>query len=302
MSPLEPVGVDISVVLPVFNESGHIGKEVARICDSLDASNYTYEIVMVDDGSTDESPKELARLVGEHVRLITLAQNRGAGHARRVGTRAARGEVVVWTDADMTYPNDQIPWLVDGLDGFDHVVGARTSEEGTHKAFRVPAKWFIRKLACYLSRTKIPDLNSGFRAFNRQASLPHLHLLPNGFSCVTTLTLAFLTNGLTVRWVPIEYRPREGESKFHWRRDTMRYLLQVVRMIMSFNPLRVFMPVGLAMLGVAVGKGIYDVIDHHWRLTANTILISFTSLQILAIGLLADLVVRVNAPRDTDVR
>jgi hypothetical protein len=208
--------------------------------------------------------------------------------------------VVVWTDADMTYPNDEIPFLVESLGDYDQVVGARTSEQGTHKAFRVPAKWFIRKLACYLSRTDIPDLNSGFRAFRRQAALPHLHLLPNGFSCVSTLTLAFLTNGLTVKYLPIEYKARAGESKFHWRRDTARYLLQVVRMITSFNPLRVFMPVGLTMLAVALGKGIYDLFAHDLRITANAIILTFTSLQLLAIGLLADLVVRVTAPRIDD--
>ena len=293
--------LDVSVVLPVYNETGHIEQEVHRICESLDASKYAYEVVMVDDGSTDDTPQKLAKLVGGPVRLITLPQNRGSGHARRVGSRASLGDVVVWTDADMTYPNDDIPWLVDQLDGFDQVVGARTSEEGTHKALRVPAKWLIRKLACYLSQTRIPDLNSGFRAFKRTSGNPYLHLLPNGFSCVTTLTLAFLTNGLSVKYVPIEYKERAGESKFHWRRDTYRYLLQVVRMIMSFNPLRVFMPLGLTLLTAAFAKGIYDLIAHNLRITGNTILVSFTAIQILAIGLLADLVVRVTAPRESDV-
>lgn len=292
--------VDVTVVLPVYNETGHIEKEVRRICDSLEASKYSFEVLVIDDGSTDDSAEKLALLNGGRVRVITFAQNRGSGYARRVGSKSARGDVVVWTDADMTYPNDQIPWLVDQLDGYDHVVGARTSEQGTLKVFRVPAKWFIRKLACYLSQTHIPDLNSGFRAFRRKAALPYLHLLPNGFSCVTTITLAFLTNGLSVRYVPIEYRPREGESKFHWRRDTAKFLLQVVRMIMSFNPLRVFMPVGLTLMAVALGKGVYDLFAHSLRITGNTILITFTAIQILAIGLLADLVVRVNAPRETD--
>ncbi len=211
------------------------------------------------------------------------------------------GEVVVWTDADMSYPNDKIPELVEDLAGYDQVVGARTSEQGTLKAARVPAKWFIRKLACYLTQTNIPDLNSGFRAFNRKASLPFLHLLPNGFSCVTTLTLSFLSNGLNVKYVPIEYKTRAGESKFHWRKDTYRYMLQVVRMVMSYNPLRVFMPIGLTLLAIALGKGIYDLVAHDLRITANTIVATFTAFQLLAIGLLADLVVRVTAPRPTDV-
>jgi polyisoprenyl-phosphate glycosyltransferase len=293
--------VDVSIVLPVYNESGHIGAEVERICRTMDASRFSYEIVMIDDGSTDDTPQKLPALVSDRVRLITLAQNKGSGNARRVGTRAAHGEVVVWTDADMSYPNDRIPELVEDLAGYDQVVGARTSEQGTLKAARVPAKWFIRKLACYLTQTNIPDLNSGFRAFNRKASLPFLHLLPNGFSCVTTLTLSFLSNGLNVKYVPIEYKTRAGESKFHWRKDTYRYMLQVVRMVMSYNPLRVFMPIGLTLLAIALGKGVYDLIAHHWRITANTIVATFTAFQLLAIGLLADLVVRVTAPRPTDV-
>ena len=293
--------VDVSIVLPVYNESGHIEAEIERIRTSMDASRFSYEIVLVDDGSNDGTPAKLRTLEGGPVRLITLPQNKGAGNARRVGTRAAHGEIVVWSDADMSYPNDKIPQLVEDLDSYDQVVGARTTEEGTLKFARVPAKWFIRKLACYLTQTHIPDLNSGFRAFRRKASLPFLHLLPNGFSCVTTLTLSFLSNGLNVKYVPIEYKTRAGESKFHWRKDTYRYMLQVVRMVMSYNPLRVFMPLGLTVLFIALGKGIYDLIAHDWRITANTIVATFTALQLLAIGLLADLVVRVTAPRPTDV-
>ena len=292
--------VDVSIVLPVFNETGHIAAEIERITESMNASRFTWEIVVIDDGSTDDTPSKLPALCTGPVRLITLAQNKGSGNARRIGTRAAHGEVVVWTDADMSYPNDKIPELVDDLAGYDQVVGARTSEQGTLKAARVPAKWFIRKLACYLTQVKIPDLNSGFRAFNRKASLPFLHLLPNGFSCVTTLTLSFLSNGLNVKYVPIEYKTRAGESKFHWRKDTARYLLQVVRMVMSYNPLRVFMPLGLTLLFIAFGKGVYDLFAHDLRITANTIVGIFTALQLLAIGLLADLVVRVSAPRGSD--
>src|SRR5205823_4308143 len=109
-----------------------------------------------DDGSTDGSG-ELLQLANEsaRIRLIQFARNRGSGSARKAGTKAARGRVVVWTDADMTYPNDRIPELVKALDGHDQVVGARTSEQGTNKAFRVPAKWFIRRLAAYLVEHEI---------------------------------------------------------------------------------------------------------------------------------------------------
>ena len=146
----------------------------------------------------------------------------------------------------MTYPNHEIPQLVKELDGYDQVVGARTSEQGTVKFARVPAKWLIRKLASYLVETKIPDLNSGLRAFRADVGRQYLNQLPPGFSCVTTLTMAFLANGYSVKYVPIEYSERAGQSKFHWWKDTKRYVTQVVRMVLSYNPLRVFLPLALA--------------------------------------------------------
>lgn len=284
--------VEVSIVLPMHNEVGHAEAEIQRIRDSMDASGRSYEIIVIDDASTDGTTEVLQG--GDGYRLIVLPTNRGSGYARKIGTRAARGEVVVWTDADMTYPNHEIPQLVDELDGHDQVVGARTSEQGTHRWARVPAKWFIRMLAQYLAATRIPDLNSGFRAFRRATALPYLHLLPTGFSCVTTITMAFLSNGHSVHYVPIEYRERAGTSKFHWRRDTARYGLQVVRMIMTFNPLRFFMPLGGLLMLTAFGKIVFDVIDKDFRISSNAIILTIVAFQVVAIGLLADLVSRVN--------
>jgi polyisoprenyl-phosphate glycosyltransferase len=293
---------DVSIVLPTYNEVGHVAEEIARIRAAMDASSYTWEIVAVDDCSSDGTRELMRELAAgdPKIQLIEHRRNLGSGGARRTGTRAARGEVVVWTDVDMTYPNHEIPALVDALEGYDQVVGARTSEEGTKKALRVPAKWAIRSLAQYLAQTEIPDLNSGFRAFSRERSLPYLHRLPNGFSCVTTLTMSFLTDGLAVGYVDIPYAARAGESKFHWYRDTRKYLLQVVRMILSFEPLRVFMPFGLALLLFGTGKLGYDLITKDLRLATNTLLILFAAFQVISIGLLADLVVRATRPQVSD--
>jgi len=298
MSQPEPGSstLDVSVVLPVYNEAGHVRDEIDRIRSGLAASPYTFEIIVVDDGSSDGTHAVLGEI--EDIRLIRFGQNRGSGSSRKVGTRAARGRVVVWTDADMTYPNDQIPLLVKALEGHDQVVGARTSERGSARALRVPAKWTIRKLAEYLTKTEIPDLNSGFRAFRRDVALQFLHLLPAGFSCVTTLTMTFLANGYAVGYMPIEYRERAGESKFHWWTDTKFYLLQVVRMILSYNPLRVFGPLSAGLFAVAAVKLGWDTIDKDFRLATNTLLVFFAAFQLFVIGLLADLVVRVTRPRD----
>jgi glycosyltransferase involved in cell wall biosynthesis len=289
--------VDVSIVLPVFNEAGHLDDEIERIRKTMDDSRYSYEILVVDDGSTDGSSERLQRIDG--IRLLQFATNRGSGSARKYGTQAARGTVVVWTDVDMTYPNDTIPELVGQMEGFDQVVGARTSEEGTIKLLRGPAKWVIRRLASYLTGVRIPDLNSGFRAFRREVSLPYLHLLPRGFSCVTTLTMSFLSNGYSIRYVPIDYAARAGESKFHWWKDTKRYLIQVVRMTLMWEPMRVFGPPGAVLGLVGVGKLIYDLVDKDFRVATNTVVILGVAFALGLIGMISDLMVQLNKrPQD----
>jgi polyisoprenyl-phosphate glycosyltransferase len=292
---LESDGVEVSVVLPCYNEREHVELEIKRIRAALEGAGLGYELICVDDGSTDGTRQLLEATPG--IRLIVLGRNQGSGTARRVGTQAARGRVVVWTDADMTYPNERIPELVGYLgEGCDQVVGARTSEAGTVKLVRVPAKWAIRKLAAYLTNTPIPDLNSGLRVFKRQVALPYLPLLPAGFSCVTTITLAFLSNGHPIRYVPIQYFRRAGRSKFHPLTDAYNYLLQVLRMVMYFNPLRVLMPVALTLLAATGVKLVFDLVRHDLHVAGSTVLVGLAAFNIMAIALLADLVVKRTAP------
>ena len=292
--------LDVTVVLPVYNEAGHLRAELDRICAALDGSQYAYEVIVVDDGSDDGSVDEIADLTdAKVVRLLRFAQNRGSGSARRAGTSAARGRVTVWTDADMTYPNERIPELVKELDsGWDQVVGARTSEQGTAKALRVPTKWLIRRLAQYLVEQPIPDLNSGLRAFRTDVALQYLHLLPAGFSCVTTITMSFLANGYSVHYVDIDYAQRAGSSKFHWWKDTKRYATQVIRMMLSYNPLRIFLPLATALGLVGGVKLGIDMHRYDFKPAINTLLILFAVFQLLMIGLLADLIVRLARPAD----
>jgi hypothetical protein len=206
--------------------------------------------------------------------------------------------VVVWTDADMTYPNHEIPLLVAALPGNDQVVGARKTEQGRHRAARVPAKWAIRRLAEYLTDARIPDLNSGFRAFRREVGAQFLHLLPPGFSCVTTLTMAFLNNGYSVAYLPIDYAPRAGESKFHWWRDSRRYLLQVLRMMLLYNPVRVFMPAAAVLGTIGIVKVAFDLVTKDLRLATNTIALLVAAAALGLVALLADLIVTLNRPKD----
>ena len=282
---------DVSVVLPCYNERAHIELEIKRIRAALEDAGLSFELICVDDGSTDGTREILEATPG--IRRILLPRNQGSGTARRIGTQQATGRVVVWTDADMTYPNQRIPELVAELDEtWDQVVGARRTEAGTYKLARVPAKWAIRKLASFLTNTDIPDLNSGLRAFKRSVAEPYLRLLPSGFSCVTTITLAFLSNGHPVKYVPIDYYRRAGRSKFHPLKDAYNYILQVLRMVMYFNPLRVLMPVALTLLAATFVKAGIDLVVHDLRVAGSTVLVGLAAFNIMAIALLADLVVR----------
>jgi glycosyltransferase involved in cell wall biosynthesis len=292
---------DVTVVLPCYNEQDHVGLEVERISAALDDSPFSYELLAIDDCSIDETLARLRELEPKfpHLTVVPFHTNGGSGTVRRIGTQQARGRVVVWTDADMTYPNERIPELVAFLyanPGYDQVVGARTSEQGTHKFARVPAKWAIRKIAEFLSGADIPDLNSGLRAFRAEVARPYLRLLPPGFSCVTTITLAFLQNQQAVAYLPIDYAARAGRSKFHPFKDAYRYILQVLRMVMFFNPLKVLMPVAIALGTVGTVKLVYDQFEAPFRLANNTVLILLTGLIIGSIALLADLIVRSRTP------
>lgn len=282
----EPV---LSIVLPTYNEAGHVLEELERIDASMRVAGIPFEILVVDDCSTDGTP-DIVEKWGR-ARLIRMERNRGSGAVRKIGTRAARGKYVAWTDVDLTYPNDRFPEFVAELEatGVDQVVGARTTEEGTLKLLRTPAKWFVRRLASYLVRQPIPDLNSGMRVFKRDVAWRYLDLLPPGFSCVSTLSLSFLANDHPVHYLPIDYKPRAGRSKFHPLRDTYLYLLQVLRMITYFEPLRIFGPLALFFGVVATGKLGYDLIVHPFRVANITLLLFFAAFNSLALGLLADL-------------
>ena len=292
-----PNTLDVTIVLPCYNEQDHVLAEIERISRAMDATEFSYELLVIDDKSTDGTLKVLQDALPHfpHMRLMPFRRNGGSGTARRIGTAEAYGRYVVWTDADMTYPNERIPefvqYLIDNPD-VDQVVGARTTEQGTHKFLRVPAKWAIRKVAERLAQTKIPDLNSGLRAFRRDVSLPYLRLLPPGFSCVTTITMSFLSNQHPVEYLPIDYAKRAGSSKFHFVKDAYRYILQVLRMVMYFNPIKVLMPLALWLIFAAVVKVVVDVVRLGLRVPTSTLLLFMSGLIIASMALLADLIVR----------
>ena len=284
----------LSVLLPAFNEENAIQCVLAEIVESLADEPVRYEIVVIDDASTDRTAERAEQFAAAcwqcHVRVVRCPENRGAGAARKVGIRHSRGEIVVMLDADGSYPADAIPALLRWFPAYDQVNGARTSEQGTLPWLRKPAKWLIRKLASYLTGHKIPDLNTGLKAFKREAMLPWLWVVPDGFSCVTTMTLAFLTNGYAVKYVPTVYRPRIGRSKFHPIKDTLAYLSTVLRIVLYFRPLKVFLPLSGVLMLLGVAKTLFD-----WQTTGSMqesdIVIFVAGFMTCMLGLLAEVIV-----------
>lgn len=280
-------GFTVSVVIPVFNEAEAIQGVIQDVKKAMAETPYPYEILVVDDHSTDGTYEKAKR---EGVRVIRRAFRGGSGAARRTGIQEATGEIIVMLDGDGSYPAGDIPRLLSHFPEYDQVNGARTSEQGSLKILRAPAKWLIRQLACYLTGTSIPDLNTGLKAFKKDIMKKYLWVLPDGFSCVSTMTLAFLANGYNVKYVPAEYRQRVGKSKFHPIKDTIAYFSTVIRMVMYFRPLRIFMPLSLSLLAAALVKSIASF-QATGTLQESDIIIFVSSILLGALGLIADLIV-----------
>jgi len=283
-------GADVSVIVPAYNERGAIVEVLEQIDVTMRATRWSFEILVVDDGSTDGTA-ELCQRVPD-VRVVAHGQNRGTGAARTTGVRRSTGRYLVMIDADGTYPVDAIPGLLERLDSCDMVIGARTREAGTLRWLRTFAKEAIRLLACYLTETRIPDLNSGLRAMRREMVETYLPLLPNTHSWVSTITMAALSGGYHVEWLPIAYYKRIGRSTFHPIRDTYNYLVLVIRSIMYFNPLKVFLPVSALLFALGFGKAVWDFALHGFRFASATVMLILSAVQILALGFLGDLVAR----------
>ena len=252
------------------------------------------ELLVVDDGSQDGTTEVLARLEEDHpeLKVVSHGMNRGYGAALKTGFSRAGHDVVVITDADGTYPEDRIVDLLACIDdGAEMAVGARRGEDVHIPLVRRPAKAFLRLLASFLAGTRIPDLNSGLRAFRRELVLTYRPILPEGFSFTTTITLASLTNGHRVDYVAINYAHRAGRSKIRPIRDTLGFLSLIVRTVLYFNPLKVFYPVALVFGAIFAGLLVHDVfLMEDPNLGDKTVMVFVALVQVLTVGLLADLI------------
>ena len=284
--PAPTAAPDLAVVLPAFNEALGIGETLTRVRRVLADFPFSSEIVVVDDGSTDGTGQRAAE---SGVRVMTHAWNRGYGAALKTGILATRAPAVIIMDADATYEPDAIPRLYARLDGASMVVGTRwLRSEGVSWIRRLP-KWFLNRFASYLVGRRIPDLNSGQRVMRRDVVLRYMHLCPSGFSFTSTITLAMLANGYNVIYEPVEYVKRAGKSKIR-ASHFASFILLVVRAMVLFNPLKVFLPLGAFVFLAGIAKLIEDI--YLWNLSETAVMAFLSAMTIWAVGLLADMISR----------
>lgn len=273
----------VTLLIPAYNEERGIGP----VLEQVKKLGLPGEIIVVDDGSTDKT-FEAAQVPG--ITVLRHDVNRGYGQSLKTGILASKYEIIVITDADGTYPNEDIAKLLSHMPYYDMVVGARTGKTVKIPLIRKPAKKFLNLMANYLAGVNIPDLNSGLRVFRKPVAREFFNILPSGFSFTTTITLAMLSNGYRVKYVPIDYHQREGKSKIHPIRDTIGFMSLIVRTTLYFNPLKIFMPLSGLILLAAIALLIYSKFVIGRVMDISVIVLLSASLQIAVIGMLADLI------------
>lgn len=279
-----------SLVVPAYNEENGIAASLEKVLDILGKGGSDYEVIIVDDGSTDGTADAL-KPFEKKARILRHADNRGYGAALKTGIRNARFGRIVITDSDGTYPNERIPELVSLMVANDShmVVGARTGRNVAVPLIRKPAKWVIGMLANFVVGEKIPDINSGLRVFDRDTALKFFPMLPEGFSFTTTITMCMKSNGYLVDYVPIDYHARIGRSKIRPIRDTLNFLQLIARMALYFAPLKLFLPLSIGLFLAGVGWGIATLTLTGQLADVSTLVITMAAIHIGAIGLLAEL-------------
>ena len=268
------------MVLPVFNEAPNLDPLLCQL-EALHLGDA--EIIVVDDGSTDGTG-EIAEQKG--VRVIRHPYNIGNGAAVKSGIRAARGKWLVFMDGDGQHRPEDIPALMADAEQYHMTVGARA--KGSRLRFhRYVANLLYNAFASYVTQFRVMDLTSGFRVMRRRDALRFIDLLPNTFSYPSTLTLAFLRSGMTVRYVPIRTLYRSGESKIRLVTDGIRFLLIISKIATLFSPFRVFLPVSAFFFFTGIGYYLYTYITQG-RFTNMSVFLLTTSVIIFMLGLVSE--------------
>ena len=273
-------GIEISVILPVFNEAENLGPLLDQL-DSLKLADV--EVIVVDDGSTDGTSEVAAK---KGVRLVRHPYNIGNGAAVKSGIRAAKGKWLVFMDGDGQHRPEDLPALLAETNDYHMVVGARG--KGSKLRFhRYVANLLYNAFASYVTKFKVKDLTSGFRVVRRRDAQRFIHMLPNTFSYPSTLTLAFLRSGLTVKYVPIQTLYRSGQSKISLISDGIRFLLIITKIATLFSPFRVFVPVSAFFFFCGIANYGYTFMTQS-RFTNMSVFLLTGAVIIFMLGLVSE--------------
>lgn len=274
-----------SIIIPAYNEEGMVRDVLRRLKNYLKEKKYQTEIIVVNDGSTDQTRKILEDI--ENIKLINHPYNKGYGAALKTGVNNAQYDWVLFYDADGQHQPEYIEKLIEQTADYDMIIGARTGYQGPIS--RQPGKKLLHWVANYLVQQKIPDLNSGLRLIKKELFSKFSHILPNAFSLSTTITLAFFKEALNVKYIPIKINKREGKSSVTIR-DGFKTLMLILRTITIFSPLKIFLPVSILIFGLSLFTLIIQSVFYTKELNISdtTVLLFISSLFFFFFGLLAD--------------
>jgi glycosyltransferase involved in cell wall biosynthesis len=281
---MEEIPREVSVIIPAFNEAHSIEETVEELKAKLIGLSLDYEIIVVDDGSSDSTGHVAA---GMGCRVLRHGANRGYGASLRTGIEATRKSVVLFYDADGQFDPEDIEKLLTGAARAEMAAGVRGRD--SHRPWgRRPGKKVLALVADFLSHTKIPDLNCGYRAIRRSAIKPYLHLLPDGFSASTTTTILFLKKGMSIEWVPVTVRRSRTRSSVRPLKDGFETVLLILRLITLFDPLRIFLPTSVLLTAVGLLWGINRYVVMHQGLSSASVFLLVSAVLVFFFGLLAD--------------
>ena len=284
--------IGLSIIVPVYNEYEGLKQTLGEMERLLLGDNV--EVIIVNDGSDTKTAAILDNIEEDGIIVIHHSRNKGYGAALKTGLKRVRYDYVGITDADGTYPNDRFPEfyrLVKDND-LDMVVGARQGQAVHIPWIRKFPKWCIGRLAEYVTRSKIADLNSGMRIMRKKTVERYLPILPDGFSFTSTITLAMTVNNHAVKFVNIDYHKRKGKSKIRPIHDTLNFVQLILRTTVYFDPLRVFVPLGFSLFLMAGLAALTGALFLEKIPDVTVAILILGGIQVFCLGLVADLINR----------
>lgn len=271
---------NVTVVIPAFNEGRTIGPLVADIVKRHPG----FEVLVIDDGSSDETSDEAVRAGAT---VYRHPYNIGNGAAIKSGIRRARGDILVFMDGDGQHRPEEIAALLSAFPRYDMVVGARHNKR-RGSWVRATGNTVYNWLASYVAKFAVQDLTSGFRAVKADVARQFVSLLPNTYSYPTTLTLAVLRTGRSVRYVPISIRQRaSGKSQIRVVRDGVRFFMIIIRICTLYSPMRVFLPVSALMVALGLANYVYTYITQG-RFTNMSALMFIAGILVFMMSLISE--------------